>query len=185
MLVVIVVLGVVGSVVSSAVISSLKTQRLTQANVVSTSDARTAVERMTRDIRTTNPLRAASANSITFDLYYGTGCERRTYYLSGTSLMLDRATFAAGVRCGSQTATPGAATTVTVIGNVANTTATPLFRYYRWDSVSKTRVEVTAPVASTSLRSVDTVLVDVHVSTPEQGPVALTTLVDLRNVELK
>lgn len=185
MLVVIVVLGVIGAVVSSAVVSSLRTQRLTQANVQSTSDARTAVERMTRDMRTANPLRAGEAGRTTFDMYYAGRCERRTYYVSGGDLKLDRQAFAAGVRCGSSSATPGAAVTTTVVENVTNDSTQPLFRYFRWDSVAKQRAEVTAPVAATAIRSVDTVLVEVSVSTPEQGDVSLKTLVDLRNVELK
>jgi type II secretory pathway pseudopilin PulG len=184
MLVVIVILGIVSAVVSAAIISSLRVQQVTESNVTSTSAARTAIERMSRDIRTANPLVTAQANLITFDMYYGTRCERRTYSVVSGSLVLSRAQFAAGVRCGAYGAVPGAATTTTVIENVTNSTATPLFRYYRWDSATKTRVESPAPVTS-GVGSVDTVRVDALVSALRQGDVGVQTLVDLRNVELK
>lgn len=184
MLVVVVILGVVSAVVSAAIISSLRVQQVTESNVTSMAGARTAVERMSRDIRTANPLRVAQANLISFDMYYGTRCERRTYSVVSGSLVLSRAQFAAGVRCGVYGAVPGAATTSTVIKDVTNTTATPLFRYYRWDTATKTRVESAAPVTA-GLTSVDTVRISALVSALRQGDVGVQALVDLRNVEIK
>jgi len=184
MLVVVIILGVVSAVVGAAIISSLRVQQVTESNVTSMAAARTAVERMSRDIRTANPLRTAQANLISFDMYFGTRCERRTYSVVGTSVVLSRAQFAAGVRCRAAGAVPGAATTSTVIRNVANTTGVPLFRYYRWDTATKSRVESPAPVTG-SLSSVDTVRINALVSALRQGDVGVETLVDLRNVELK
>ena len=184
MLVVVVILGVVSAVVSAAIISSLRVQQVTESNVTSMAGARTAIERMSRDIRTANPLRTAQANVISFDMYYGTRCERRTYSVVAGSLVLSRAQFAAGVRCGASGAVPGAATTSTVIRNVTNTTAAPLFRYYRWDTATKTRVESPAPVTA-GLTSVDTVRINALVSALQQGDVGVEALVDLRNVEIK
>jgi len=184
MLVVVVILGVVSAVVSAAIISSLRVQQVTESNVTSMAGARTAIERMSRDIRTANPLRTAQANVISFDMYYGTRCERRTYSVVAGSLVLSRAQFAAGVRCGASGAVPGAATTSTVIKNVTNTTAAPLFRYYRWDTATKTRVESPAPVTA-GLTSVDTVRINALVSALRQGDVGVQALVDLRNVEIK
>jgi len=186
MLVVIVLMGVVGAVVTASLITTLKTQRLTDGNVAATNGARTAIEEMSRDLRTANPVRAADANSVTIDMYYGGRCERRKYYVSGTQLLMDRAQFAAGVRCGTYGATPGTATTSVVLGAVSNSASNPLFTYSRWDTVSDASVALAVPVASTSLGKIDGVTLNVLVPVSGQSnPVAVSTTVDLRNVEVK
>ena len=185
LLVSIVILGVVSAIVSVAIISSLRTSRVAEANVLSATEARTVLERTSLDIRTADPLVAASANSITLDTFRKGQCERRTYRLASGQLLLDVAGFGSGVDCGVYGTTPGAVTTTVVADGLTNTTAAPLFSYYRWSSTTNTRTPVTAPVSAASLGSVDGVEVRVGIVAREQDDVELSTLVDLRNVELK
>ena len=185
LLVSIVILGVVSAIVSVAIISSLRTSRVAEANVLSATEARIVLERTSLDIRTADPLVAASANSITLDTFRKGQCERRTYRLSSGQLLLDVAGFGSGVACGVYGSTPGAVTTTVVADGLTNTTAAPLFRYFRWSSTTNTRTAVSAPVAAASMGQVDGVEVRVGIVAREQDDVGLSTLVDLRNVELK
>ena len=181
----IVILGVVGTIVSAAIISSLRTQRVTEANVLSNAEARLAVERTSLDIRTANPLREATSTSITVDTFRKGICERREYRLSGDELLLDVAPFAAGVDCNVANTSPGTAVTSLVAEGLTNGTTEPLFTYYRWDSTTDERVEVPAPVSTASLRLVDSVEIRVLVEAREQGDVETSTIVDLRNVDVR
>ena len=185
LLVSIVILGVVSAIVSVAIISSLRTSRVAEANVLSATEARIVLERTSLDIRTADPLVSASANSITLDTYRKGQCERRTYRLVSGQLLLDVRGFGSGVACGVYGATPGAVTTTVVADGLTNTTAAPLFRYFRWSSTTNTRTAVPAPVAAASIGQVDGVEVRVGIVAREQDDVGLSTLVDLRNVELK
>ena len=184
LLVVIVILGVVSLVVSAAIISSLRTSRVTEANVLGATEARIVLERTSLDIRTADPLRSADADSITLDTYRKGQCERRTYYLSGDELLLDVAPFGAGVKCGVYGSTPGAAVTSTIASGLTNDDSNPLFTYYKWDSTTEERVEVPAPVASSAVPFIDTVEIEVGIEAREQSDVGMSTVVDLRNVEV-
>ena len=185
LLVSIVLIGVVGSIASAAVITATKTQRSTDSLVTARTEASKSVERISRDVRTANPLRIAQANDLTLDTLRGTTCERRRYYVDGNSrLMLSIAPFASGVKCGTSGSTPGTAVP-TVIANEVAVGGAPVFSYQRWDSATSERVGVTAPVAAANVGLVDSVVISVTVPAQERAPVTVSTQVDLRNVEIQ
>jgi prepilin-type N-terminal cleavage/methylation domain-containing protein len=184
LLVSIILLGVVGSIASAAILTATQTQRNTDSLVTARTEATKSVERISRDLRAANPLRAAAANDVTVDTLRGTTCERRRYYVDGTNrLMLSTARFATGTACGVFGATPGAAT-ATVIADAVATGGTPLFTYLRWDGSTSQRVAITAPVSASNLGLVDGVVINVTVPAAPRAPVTVSTQVDLRNVEI-
>lgn len=184
LLVSIVLLGVVGAIASAAVITATKTQRSTDGVVTARTEATKSVDRMSRDLRAANPLRAAAATDVTIDTLRGSTCERRRYYVDGSNrLMLSIAPFTSGVGCGVSGATPGTATT-TVIADEVSAGGTPLFSYQRWDTASAQRVAITTPVGAANLGLVDSVVVSVTVPAAPRAPVTVSTQVDLRNVEI-
>jgi hypothetical protein len=141
------------------------------------------VERVSRDLRAANPLRAAAATDLTVDTLRGTTCERRRYYVGADNrMMLATSRFTSGTGCNISGTTPGAATTTPVADDV--TGSTQMFTYYRWDATAGQRTAVTAPVSAADLRRVDSVVIAVTVPVPGRAPVTVTSQVDLRNVEV-
>jgi prepilin-type N-terminal cleavage/methylation domain-containing protein len=184
LLVSIILLGVVGSVASAAILTATQTQRSTDGLVTARTEATKAIERISRDLRVANPLRVADANDVTVDTLRGSTCERRRYYVDGANrLMLSIAPFTTGTACGVYGAVPGTATS-TVIADAVVTGGTPIFSYLRWDGSTSQRVAVTAPVAASSLGLVDGVVISVTVPAAPREPVTVSTQVDLRNVEI-
>jgi hypothetical protein len=143
-----------------------------------------AVERMTRDLRAANPVRAADANTVTVDVTRGTTCERRRYFMQGTELLVGVSPFGSGVACGTYGATPGTEQVSLVARGLTNDSADPLLTYLRWDGATAARTEVAAPVPTGSLRTIDGIVVSATAEAGERPPVTVETLVDLRNVEL-
>lgn len=184
LLVSIILLGVVGSIASAAILTATKTQRSTDGLVTARTEATKSVDRVSRDLRAANPLRAANANDVTLDTLRGSTCERRRYFVDGSSrLMLSIAPFATGTACNVAGATPGTAATTVVADAVVAGTA-PVFSYQRWDTSSGQRVAVAAPVSAANLGLVDSVVISVTVPAAPRDPVTVSTQVDLRNVEI-
>jgi prepilin-type N-terminal cleavage/methylation domain-containing protein len=184
LLVSIILLGIVGSIASAAILSATKTQRSTEGWVTARTEATKAVERMSRDLRAANPLRVADANEVTLDTMRGSTCERRRYFVDASNrLVLSVAPFSSGTVCGVYGATPGAAIETPVTDEVV-TGGTPVFTYLRWDSGSSQRVPLTTPASAADLRLIDAVVLNVTVPAAPREPITVSTQVDLRNVEI-
>jgi prepilin-type N-terminal cleavage/methylation domain-containing protein len=179
----IVLIGIVGAISSAAIISSTRTQQATTGLVEARADAARVVERVSRDLRAANPLRAAEATAVTVDTLRGSTCERRRYYVGADArMMLDVSRFATGTACNVVGTNPGAVTTTSIADDV--TGSNPMFTYFRWNSTTGARVQVASPVAAADLRRVDGVVISVTVPAPGRTPVTVTSQVDLRNVEI-
>ena len=130
LLVVIVLLGVVGSIVMGSLMLAMKSTRQHQNRTYSTEDVQTQVERMARDIRVADPIRAASATSMTVDLYRGTSCVRQQWSISGTTLQVTATTYSTWAACSKYPATVAAVSTTTraALTDLTNPAAT-IFTY--------------------------------------------------------
>lgn len=179
LLVVMVLLGIIGGVIMSTSILAMHTTRLHQNRTYAMEDVQTQLERIARDIRVADPIRAASASSITIDRTYSTNstCTRRTWFVSGTTLKVTTSTYAARSACNAYpaTATPTSTTTKTALSSLGNG-ATPIFSY-----VDPTGAAMGNPVVS------QIALVKVTILETVQGrptPVSFTTSVGVRNESL-
>lgn len=176
-LVVIVLLLVVGAVVSTTSIFAMKATKAHQQRTYATEDVQAQIERLGRDIRVADPIRAASAMSMTLDLYRGNTCVREQWTLSGTKLMVTQTTYASWSACSNYpaTATPTSTVTRTALSSLGNG-ATSLFTY---EDASGTAM------GTPSIPQIAVVHVNVIESvTGRTGKVTFTTSVGVRNESL-
>lgn len=68
LLVVIVILGVVGSVVTTSLVNGMRTTRQTQSRIEAMAELRTATERITRELRAACPLESMAVDDVTLQL---------------------------------------------------------------------------------------------------------------------
>jgi len=132
LMVVIILLGVVGSIITTTLISGMRSTRQAQNRAYSTENVQAQLERIARDIRVADPIRAASSTSITVDNERGTGpgCLRETWALTSGNLVRTAVTFSTWAACSvyPATAMPTSSVTQTVVSSIANG-ATPIFAY--------------------------------------------------------
>ncbi|MDQ1697058.1 MAG: hypothetical protein QOJ03_2411 [Frankiaceae bacterium] len=130
LLIVVTLLGTVGGIIGTAMISGMRTTRQLQNRATSADDVQQLLERMARDIRVADPIRAASANSITVDLYRGNTCLRQQWTVTSGSVVSTAKTYSSWAACAVYpgTATPTATVTTTVLPSLGNG-ATSLFTY--------------------------------------------------------
>jgi prepilin-type N-terminal cleavage/methylation domain-containing protein len=130
LLVVIVLLGVIGGIVSTAAIGGMRTTRQAQNRAYSTEAIQAQLERMARDVRVADPIRAASSTSLTVDDYRNGTCIRQQWTLSSGSLVLTAITYPAWSSCTAYPsgATPTSTVTKTLLTSV-DTSSSPLFMY--------------------------------------------------------
>jgi prepilin-type N-terminal cleavage/methylation domain-containing protein len=81
LLVVILLLGVIGSVAMSTISTSLRVQHEQVSHLAALNDLKTAFERMTRDIRAADPLVSATSGQIVSRVCRPTGYVDRTYHV--------------------------------------------------------------------------------------------------------
>jgi prepilin-type N-terminal cleavage/methylation domain-containing protein len=120
MLVVTVLMGIVGAIVTTTSISGLHHETQLQDRSDSLAQARTALERIDRDIRSTYPLLAASPTQLVLQEAQPTVTRTMTYTVTGSQLVV------------SETDTPvsgGAATSFSsvLLRNVVGTATNPVF----------------------------------------------------------
>jgi prepilin-type N-terminal cleavage/methylation domain-containing protein len=150
MLVVVVMFGLVGTAITGAVVAGLQHQNTLQARSDAIATARTALERVDRDISASNPLLSYSASQLVMtevpDETVPTATRQVTYSVIsvGTSkeLVVDE----------SDTSSAGVVTTLprrVLVTNVVNGTATPVFSY----NVSTETVTVQLQVQPASLHA--------------------------------
>src|SRR5690349_4395235 len=87
LLVVMMLLGIVSAIVSVTLTSTMRTTRQAQNRAYSAEAVQTQLERVARDVRVADPIRAASANSITVDDYRNNTCMRETWSLTSGNLV--------------------------------------------------------------------------------------------------
>jgi prepilin-type N-terminal cleavage/methylation domain-containing protein len=185
LLVTMVLMGVIGSVVTAGVVTSMRDQRRAQSRLDAVTTTQRALERVTKDIRAADPLVAADATSVTTLVYHGTQCQQRRYYVDATNqLVQEIAKYPASTTCADKTGTLGTASSRVLVKTVVNTTAQPVFAYQRIDPAQSALATVTTPVASNLVSLVDSVTINVKAGLKfGQQPVVVQTAVDLRNVE--
>jgi prepilin-type N-terminal cleavage/methylation domain-containing protein len=118
-LVVMVLFGIVGAIVTTASVSGLRHQTQLQDRSDVLAQARTALERIDRDIRSANPLLSASSSQIAIQVVEPTKTRTVTYSVSGNQLIAretDKST--AGVTTNSSTV---------LLRNLVSTSTTPVF----------------------------------------------------------
>jgi prepilin-type N-terminal cleavage/methylation domain-containing protein len=190
LLVVMILMGVIGSVVTAGVVSAMQDQRRAQSRLDAITSTQRALERVTKDLRASDPLVAADARSVTTLVYHGTpgvngACQQRRYYVGATNqLVQEIAKYPASTTCANKTGVLGTATSNVLVKSIANTASEPVFVYQRIDPAQAALVTVATPVASTLVSLVDSVTINVKAGLKfGQQPVVVQTAVDLRNVE--
>jgi prepilin-type N-terminal cleavage/methylation domain-containing protein len=128
LLVAIVLFAIVGGAITMATTSGLHHQREVQARGAALAQARTALQRVDRDIRSAAPLAAASRTQLVM-LETGSGTTTKVCYLvqatSATTAELVQTSVASSSSC------PSAATSASTIllTNLVNTSTTPVFSF--------------------------------------------------------
>jgi prepilin-type N-terminal cleavage/methylation domain-containing protein len=156
LLVVVALLAVVGGIVSSGLVSGMRTTRQAQDRVDANAQLQRAAERISREIRAADPLLVAEPNRIEARVRRGGGTPTYVARVVGTDLRDGMG----GVQ------TP-------VVRNVA--TGTPVFRYF-----TAAGAEITT-VTSTNLPTISRVTITIVRTLPEQPPIRVQTAVTLRN----
>jgi len=176
LLVAVFLVGVIGAVVTAGVVRSLQTTRQDQNRADSASQLRTAIDRFSRDVRASNPLRAASATALTLDEERGGACVRTYYRLAGTSLDSARTTYSSLDQCKLNAAAPVPTTGWTTVVDGVDL-ATSSFLFYD-DNVSANAVTPTPTTLATLTRVGITV---VRPQAENRAATRLSTTIDLRN----
>ena len=177
-LVVMMLIGVVAAVTASITSQGMTATRDTQKRVALSQDLQRETERIARDLRVADTLRATSASSVVLDLYRGGRCVRRSYTVAGSQLTVGSVTFAAWP-CPAYP-TPGSAVPVSTETGVLLSSlspAAPPFLTYTDAGSQPLITPVPALVRSVS----------VTLSTTKPGsaaPLTLSTTVGVRNAAL-
>ena len=118
-LVVMVIFGIIGAIVTTASVTGLRQQTKVQDRSDVLAQVRTVLQRIDRDVRSANPLLAATSTQIVLRQVLPTSSRTITYAVSNGQLVATQVT----------TTTAGASSTSTkvLLRNVLNTTAIPLF----------------------------------------------------------
>jgi prepilin-type N-terminal cleavage/methylation domain-containing protein len=167
LLVVIVLMGVIGAMFTSGMLSAFRTDRNTRARVNVQGDLAKGVDRMTKQIRVAYPVVSFSASSLAVEAYRGGFRWRYTYtYDSAAKTVAEQVQKYAS----STAVSPLSTTTTTLLTNVTNGSTDPMFVYYDRNGAVATTVSKVAKVQITL------------VETPsQQQPIRFTTSVFLRN----
>ena len=167
LLVVVLLLGVVGSIVASGIISSLRADRRTRARVAVTADLTKGVDRMTKQLRVAAPVVAFAPDSVTVQTYRDGFRWQYTYTYDVAAKTVTETM----ERYASETAVvPDQTVTKTLLNNVSNGAGAPMFAYYDRDG---TVADFGHEVARVVLTLVETPF--------EQEPIRFETSVNLRN----
>lgn len=185
LLVVLVILGIIGTIVTSTIVNSMQATRREQDRVFTVATAQTALERLSRDVRTADPLVAANLNDVTMLVYRDGHCQQRHWWVDANSnLNMSIAQWtAASTSCSTRSGGTDPLVTQVVMTNAGVDSTTLIFRYWS-ENVDNSLTEVTPPVPSNMLTRIDRVELSIKGLLRENGsPVLLTSSTDLRNVE--
>ena len=170
LLVVVMLLGVVGAIVGSGLVSSLRADRKTRERVSTTADLTKGVDRMTKQVRVAAPLVDFTDSMVSVETYRNGLRYRYTYTYSAAAKTVTEVvqTFAS-----ANAATPTETNSAVLLRNVTNGT-TPMFQFYDRDGVAATQVK---DVARVVVSIVETPAGD------KQEPIGYSTSVFLRNYQ--
>jgi prepilin-type N-terminal cleavage/methylation domain-containing protein len=189
LLVVITLTGILGSIVLAAVTTGLHQQGQVQDRSDALAQTRTALQRVDRDIRSSNPLESAQANQIVLQEVQATVTRTMTY-----SVVADGTTYDL-VQDETEVTSSGAAmpavARVTLLRNVVNPASSPVFSFAPSATYTAAASSVnpsTCAITGTSPVAYDptcvgTVIVHLEVRPPSlHGPIDMTDNgTDLRN----
>ena len=163
LLTVMTLLGLVTAFVTAALVTGLTTHRRQTAQVAALNDAKTAFERVTRDLRRADPLRVAALDRVRLDVKAADAAPRVVAYeRSGDSLVV--------TDVGTGEARP-------LVGHLA--VDRPLFLYHLADGSTATGE------GALDARAVQSITVRLRVEPPGAGRVVdLETRVTVRNAVL-
>lgn len=162
LLVVILLLGIVGSVALNGLVGSFRATQRSQDRIDGYNELQIVMEGMTRDIRAADPLAETTPTNLTGVARRAGGCERFSFDLVGTSLQHRRESSATCGAFGSSVAMP-------VVDDVANG-AVPVFRYMRVDGTVTT---VPTEASRVEIRLIKQL--------PDASNVEIRTMVAIRN----
>jgi prepilin-type N-terminal cleavage/methylation domain-containing protein len=178
LMVVMILLSIISGIVTATLVGTMRTTRQAQNRAYSAADIQNQLERVARDLRVADPIRAASANSITVDDYRGNTCMRETWALTSGNLVRTAVTYSTWSACSlyPATATPVSSVTQTVLPSIANG-STSLFTYED-------------ATGATITGSTTTQIAMVHITFVQAGkegraPVSFDTSVGVRNETLQ
>lgn len=164
LLVALLIAGVVGGVAVSGIVGGLHQTARTQDRIDAFSELQITVERMSREVRAADPITDATPDRMEVQVRRDGGCFRFVYELAGDELQVRRDVSADDCA----TFTPGASTPM--VSDVINPGGRPLFTYQTSDG---------AP--TTSLEDISTVNMEIVRDLRDQQPVAVSTVVNVRN----
>lgn len=180
MLVTVTILSVVGAIISNITITSMKTARWQEDKTRTLNQAKTAMERVTREIRGANSMTAASPRALT--LVTKTGTIRREVNIAVVTTTAGTELRQTVTRSDAATADPATITTSTVLGGLAVGNSEAVFTYADGAGVPLTALPTT-PV-SYSPENVKTIGVRVLLRRQNGAPpTELYQLVSIRNLE--
>ena len=171
LLVVMILLGVIGSIVGSGIVSSMRADRKTRERVAVTGDLTKGVDRMTKQIRVAAPIIDFSSTSLTVETYRNSLRYRYAYAYDASAKTV---TETLSTYASASDVTPMSVDTQTLLRNVTNGTATPMFEYYDRDGATATAID---DIARVEISLVETPTGDA------QGPISFSTSVFLRNYQ--
>lgn len=167
MLVVVILMGVVGAMFTSGMMSAFRADRHTRARVGVQNDVTKGVDRMTKQIRVAAPVISFSASSLAVETYRGGYRWRYTYsYDSGAKKVTETLQKYASATAVS----PLSTTTQTLLTNVTNSGTQPMFSYYDRNGA-----------VATTVAKIARVQVTLQETPSETQPLKVTTSVYLRN----
>jgi prepilin-type N-terminal cleavage/methylation domain-containing protein len=173
LLMVIILLGVVGSITTAGIAGAMRSTRQNQALVLGSAQLETQLQRMTRDIRVADPLRAVSASSVLFDDYRSGACRRTEYRVSGGSLQSRVLTYSAPASCNAYPATVTADKDTGYVTTAANVTTAAPFTF-----LDSTGAVIATPTAKT-VRQIGISLTQTQ--RESRKPITMSATVYLRN----
>lgn len=173
LLVVIFLMSIVGSITSVGIINAMKGTRQTQTRVLNQTGLETQLQRMTRDLRVADPLRAVSTSNVVFDIYRSSGCRRIEYRVNAGALEIRTQTWSAATGCSAYPATSTATSDTGYKAVVTGITSSTPFGY-----LDRAGTALTTPTPATAKQ----VTITLTQSQPENRPaLTMSASVYLRN----
>lgn len=129
-LVVVIMLSIVGGILTTTMISGMRTTRQEQNRSDSSSRIQAQLERIARDVRVADPVRAVSATSITVDVFRSGTCFRDTWSVASNNLVLTAVKYGTWASCANYPTAAIAVSTVTkTVLTGLNNGSTPVFSF--------------------------------------------------------
>ncbi len=173
LLMVILLLGIVGSITAAGIATALKTTRQDSTRSTSTSLLDTQLQRFTRDVRVADPARLVGGNDLVLDVYRSGGCSRVEWRVSGTTLQQRTLIYSTASACNAYPANSAASSDSGYLTRISNVTSATPFSY-----LDAAGVALTTPTTTT----VKQVVITITQSQPEnRAAITMSAAALLRN----